>query len=141
MRVILAQVIIWSIVAIMMVAVFAQPGTMVNWGDDKLKTLLLAILVFLGYGSDLSFRFYARSKRWGYKQDERDININIKAVNIGMIALILYVYVFSIMLYARYETAGLLPVGWMWFLGYSSIVLANISIRLASLLLYIKHGY
>lgn len=140
-RVIIIQTIIWSLVAVVLVVVLALPGTIDHWGDNTLKTILLGVLVFLGYGSDAVFQILSRSKRWGYQKDERDQHINTKAVNTGMIALILYVYVFSITLYIVYENLGVIPVGWMWILAYSAIVEANLSIRLASLLLYKKHGY
>jgi len=128
-------------VAIVMLVVISMPGTIKNWGDNALKTILLGALVFLGYGSDFAFQIYSKSKRWGYQKDERDQHINTKAVNVGLITLLLYIFIFSITLYTIYETAGFLPVGWMWILAYSSIVEANLSIRLASLLFYKRYGY
>jgi len=140
-KVLIAQMIIWSMVAIVMLVVVSMPGTIKNWGDNALKTVLLGALVFLGYGSDFAFQLSSRSKRWGYQKDERDRHINTKAVNFSMIALLLYIFIFSITLYTVYESAGALPVGWMWILAYSSIVEANLSVRLASLLYYKKYGY
>ena len=134
------QLLTWGIVAIGMVVVFSLPGTIENWGDNRLKTILLALLILFGFGSDLILRCCAASKRWGYRKDERDKNISTRAVSVGMIALVIYIFLFSITLYTCYETEGILPVGWMWFLAYSAIVVANVAVCLASLILYVRHG-
>ena len=67
--------------------------------------------------------------------DERDESIGRRAANGGLIAVLLYVFALSIVLWERHEASGCVPVGWLWFLAYSSAALAYLVPALVSLLL------
>jgi len=141
MKITFIQVCAWSIVAISMIIIFTNHGTIDNWGDNTTKTVLLAFLFFVGYATHFTTLLIEKSKRWGFKKDERDLAIQSKAVNIGFIIVLLYIFILSISLYIKYETAGTMPVGWVWFIAYSTVVIANLSVTVPSLLLYRKQGY
>lgn len=141
MKITLIQVCAWSIVAISMIIIFLNHGTIENWGDNTTKTILLALLFFIGYATHFTTLLIEKSKRWGFKKDERDLAIQSKAVNIGFIVVLMYIFILSISLYIKYETVGMMPVGWVWFIAYSTVVMANLSVTIPSLLIYRKQGY
>lgn len=134
------HIIVWSIAAIGMVIIFTLPRTITDWGDNRIKTVLLALLFAAGLGVDLYLRIYERSKKHGFTRDERDHYMQRKAVSAGFLITILYIFILSISLYIKYESLGTMPVGWVWFIAYSTIAAANLSTGICNLLYYGKHG-
>lgn len=134
------HVVAWSIAAIGIVIIFALPRTITDWGDNRLKTLLLALLIAAGLGVDLFLRIYERSKKHGFMRDERDHYMQRKAVSAGFLITILYIFILSISLYMKYNSLETMPVGWVWFIAYSTIAAANLSTGICSLIYYGKHG-
>ena len=49
-------------------------------------------------------------------------------------------FLISIYLYLRYEAVGAVPVGWLWFIAYSIIVVANVLASAFSIYLYKREG-
>jgi len=49
--------------------------------------------------------------------------------------VLLYVFALSIVLWERHEDSGCVPVGWLWFLAYSSAALGYLVPALVSLLI------
>lgn len=140
MKINIIQVTTWSIVAIGVLVIFLLPGTIEHWGDNKLKTVLLALLFLVGFTIDFIFRMYERSQKWGFKRDERDMMIQSKALSTGFIILVIYIFIISIGLYTKYEAEGFMPIGWVWLIAYSTIVVANLSVGISSLIRYRKQG-
>ena len=136
----IVQVISWSIIALCMIIIFSMKGTIENWGDNKIKTILLALLFLLGYGGNMLLMILEKSSKWGFKRDERDQLIQYQSLSRAILILILYIYTVSIILYIKYETARFVPIGWVWFIAYSSVVVTFISSGYTSLYLYRKQG-
>jgi hypothetical protein len=134
------QVITWSIIAVGMGLIFASGDTIGEWEDNKTKSVLLAALFLLGYGTDFIIRIIEKSKRWGMKRDERDKTVQYQALSIGFILLMIYLFVLCIGLYEYYEGTGYIPIAWVWFIAYSTIVVANLVSGYASLYYYKKQG-
>ncbi len=141
MKINIIQVVSWSIVAIGVLIIFSLLGTIEQWGDNRIKTILLALLFLLGYTLDFGLRMYEKSKKWGFRRDERDRVIQSEAMSVGFVILVLYIFILSIFLYTKYETDGFMPIGWVWLIAYSTVVVANLSVGVSSLLLYRKQGY
>lgn len=140
MKLTIIQVVTWTLVAIGMVLIFTSNSTIGEWGDQRAKTLLLAVLFLIGYGTDFTIRFIEKSSKWGVKRDERDRDISYKAVTTGFVLLMLYLFTLCISLYVYYEESGYVPIAWIWFIAYSTIVVANLSSGYASLYFYRKQG-
>lgn len=134
------HVVAWSIAAIGMGIIFCLPRTIADWGDDRIKTILLALLFIAGLIIDLFLRIYERSKKHGFIRDERDHYMQRKAGSAGFIITVLYIFILSISLYIKYENIGIMPIGWVWFIAYSTIAAANLSTGICSLIYYGKHG-
>ncbi|MCK8058391.1 MULTISPECIES: DUF2178 domain-containing protein [unclassified Fusibacter] len=135
------QVGAWLLIGIILLLVFNQEGVVEQWGDNQNKTLLVASLFIFGFSSDFILRLIEKSKRHGFSRDERDQLIQSKAMNFGFILTLIYVFLVTITLYVKYEDAGLMPVGYMWFVAYSTIVIANLSMGIPSICYYKKQGY
>jgi len=121
------RIITWSIVAVFMIIIFSRESTIAMWGDNQTKTLLLAVLIAFGLGADLVIRIII--KRKGIENDN-----NYKAINIGLITTLLYVFIITIIFYTKFEELGVVPVGWLWFIAYSTIVFVNITFGVCDLL-------
>jgi len=71
-------------------------------------------------------------------KDERDEMIQKQALTAGFYVVIAYVFLFSVAMYAFYKVYSetvLMPVGWVWFLGLSSLILGHITIAASTLIL------
>ncbi len=130
----------WLIVGILMSMIFINPDTIKNFGDNKTKTLLLSALIGIGYLSNLVDYRMQKSKRYGYKKDERDFFVQSKATSFSFIIVAIYVYALATGLYTYYEKSKFVPIGWIWFLAYSLIVVAHVSIDVGSIYYYYKQG-
>ena len=67
--------------------------------------------------------------------DERDVSIGRRSAVGGLVVVLLYVFALSIALWERHEEAGCVPVGWMWFMAYSTATLGYLVPSIISLLL------
>lgn len=132
--------IMWALVAVGLIIIFSLPDTINNWGDNRIKTLLLAILFLLGFGTDFVLRLAEKSQKHGYKKDERDRTIQLEAVFKAFVVLLLYIFILAIVLYLVYENAGVMPIGWVWFLAYSTVCFANLSMGIFTYTGYRKLG-
>jgi len=75
--------------------------------------------------------------------DERDERIARQALGTAFVILAIYVVLTCIILYEVYRNRILMPVGWMWFLAYSSSFIAIGSRALLILVFYARtngHG-
>ena len=53
---------------------------------------------------------------------------------------IIYIFIFTICLFLKYEVAGVVPVGWLWVIAYSLIVVSNVVYALMTIIAYKKRG-
>jgi len=119
----------WAAVAIVMVIIFSNKNAILNWGDNQIKTILLAVLIAFGLFMDLVIRTIIKRGR-----QLKENQINYKNLNVEIIATLLYIFIIIITLYIYYESAGAVPVGWLWFIAYSTIVFVNITFGVCDLL-------
>lgn len=134
----LFQVITWFLVGLGMFMIVTRPGVIENWGDNKYKSIALAILFLLGYGTDLVIRMLEKSKKFGFIRDERSEYNQLKAMSIGFIIVLIFIFVFAITLYTRFENKGFMPIGYVWILAYSTIIAANLGVGIPTLIIYRK---
>ena len=68
-------------------------------------------------------------------RDERDDRIARHANGVAFIVALVYVFVLSIGLWEVYHDRELVPVGWIWFLAYTSTFLGMFTHAVATLIL------
>lgn len=120
---------IWGFVLLAFVLLFffagGGPGTFVG---DKVRFVVVAVIFLGGYISYFTMLYLTRSNPDDVPRlvDERDESIASQASGVAFLAVLGYVYLICIILHLTYEESGCMPVGWMWFLGYSSIFMGYI---------------
>ncbi len=130
----------WGVTAIGIIIIFSLPNTIYAWGENRLKTILLALLFLFGFAVDLIIRINERTKKYGYKKDERDRTIQMEAVFKSFVSILLYIFILSIVLYITHEKAGMIPVGWVWFIAYSTVAFSNLLIGIFTIGEYRSKG-
>lgn len=109
----------WTLVLILFSFLFFRGEGPDEWGVDFNRRFLSAICLALGYIGFYVIQWKARKNL----QDERDKLLTLKAGQISMVVVLMYVFIFCISLYTYYEQANLMPVSWLWFLAYSTVCL------------------
>ena len=128
---------IWSVVAIGFgVTVFAYGGPE-TYVEGQTRRLIGAVFLAIGFFGTPLMLFLTRTRPGAthVASDERDERISQKATMIGLVVVLLYVFLTSIGLWEAYSDTGAVPVGWMWFLAYSTAILAYLAPATAALVL------
>lgn len=119
-------------------ALFFSGGGAETYVQDTTRKILVAVLLGLGYLLLFLVLFLVKlkSKDRTILMDERDERIARQAMGIAFTVFAIYVFLMCIGLYEAYNTSEVMPVGWMWFLAYSSGFIAILSRAAATLILY-----
>ena len=117
---------------------FFSGGGAETYVQDTTRKILVAVLLALGYLLLFLVMFLVRlkSKDKTTLMDERDERIARQALGTAFIVFAIYVFLMCISLYEIYNRSEVMPVGWMWFLAYSSGFIAILSRAIITLVLY-----
>ena len=126
---------IWVPVLLLFLAIFFWGAGPAGYAGEKVRHLIVAILFLIGFISYLTMIYRTRLRPGGPARDERDEAIEWKAQRFAFVAVLVFVYFLSIVLWVIYETPGSVPAGWMWFLGYGTVFFGMISSAVAALAL------
>jgi uncharacterized membrane protein len=130
------KAVIWSIVLIVFMIIFFGGGGPGRFAQDKGRIVSVAILFSAGFAAFfIMLGLTGRKKDGALIRDERDDRLENKAAGITLTVVLVYVYIFSIALWALFQGKGAVPAGWMWFLGYSTVFLGMITHGIFTLLL------
>lgn len=134
------SLIIWSLVMIGICVVFFSAGGADTFLDGERRVTLTRVFITLGFSAYFLLLFLTRRRRGTSApvKDERDEMIQKQALTAGFYVVIAYAFLFSIAMYAFYKVYSemvLMPVGWVWFLGLSCIILGHITIAASTLIL------
>ena len=128
----IGTLIIWGVVLALFIPLFFSYGGADGYAMDRTRILCMALLFGAGYLLYF-FMLYRTKEKDGVISDERDDTIVRKATGAAFIITLAYIYFLSITLFEIYRDPGFLPVGWMWFFGYSAIFIGYISNSIAIL--------
>ena len=130
--------VIWGTVAVGFGLVFFLGGGAASYADDSIRMLIAAVILGAGFIGYVSMLYLTREKEddKALIRDERDLEIARQANEIALVAVLVFVFSVSITLFLIYETAGNLPVGWMWFLAYATACFGLLAQAVATLLLH-----
>jgi hypothetical protein len=130
--------VIWGTVAVGFGLVFFLSGGAASYADDSIRMLIAAVILGAGFIGYFSMLYLTREKEDDKSliRDERDLEIARQANEIALVAVLVFVFSVSITLFLSYETAGSLPVGWMWFLAYATACFGLIAQSVATLMLH-----
>jgi len=129
---------IWGPVAVAFGLVFFLGGGAASYADDSIRMLVAAVILAAGFIGYVSMLYLTREKAddKALIRDERDLEIARQANEIALVAVLVFVFAVSIALFLGYETAGNLPVGWMWFLAYATACFGLLAQAVATLVLH-----
>jgi hypothetical protein len=130
--------VIWGTVAVGFGLVFFLSGGAASYADDSIRMLIAAVILGAGFIGYFSMLYLTREKEDDKSliRDERDLEIARQANEIALVAVLVFVFSVSMTLFLSYETAGSLPVGWMWFLAYATACFGLLAQAVATLLLH-----
>ena len=128
---------IWGLVAAAFGLVFFLGGGAATYADDSIRMLVAAVILGAGFIGYFSMLYLTREKsnNKALIRDERDLEISRQANEIALVAVLVFVFSVCIALFLGYETAGSLPVGWMWFLAYITACFGLLAQAVATLAL------
>jgi hypothetical protein len=136
--------IIWGSVMAAFSAIFFLGGGPERYALEKWRRLAGAAIIAGGYIFFMLMNFLTRTRSGGdVGRDERDEGIRMRANASAFVVVLIYVFVLSIFLWERHQDGGFVPVGWMWFLAYSTSFAAFLSSSVIALILESKasgHG-
>ena len=129
---------IWGLVATAFGLVFFLGGGAATYADDSIRMGIAAVILAAGFIGYLSMIYLTREKTndKALIRDERDLAIARQANEIALVAVLVFVFTVCIALFLGYETAGNLPVGWMWFLAYITACFGLLAQAVATLVLH-----
>ena len=128
---------IWSIVWGVFMFIFFSGEGAVGFAQEKSRRIWGAALFALGYIAYFITLFKTRAKKKGESvlTDERDEAIVQRSGNIAFIFTLCVVFLLCITLWDAFQKSGMVPVGWMWFIAYTTSFLAMISNSLVIIIL------
>ena len=128
--------VIWSLAGVGFLASTFSGGGPAELAQDSLRHLAGAGAIgfgFLGYWLVLLFTRQRKGKP--PVSDERDAQIVARANQATLVVVLVGIFTLTLGLWLAYETEGSVPVGWMWFLAYGSVILASLTSPVATLIL------
>jgi hypothetical protein len=132
--------IIWGTVAIAFAALFflwGGPDTF--YKEDKRGILNAGFILagWIGYGLML---YLTRTKPGSPApdRDERDEAVAARANATALVVVLMYVFLTCIVIKEAYGARGSVPLGWMWFLAYSSVFVGFVSASLLTLIVDVR---
>jgi uncharacterized membrane protein len=132
---------IWSGAGLGFLVTFFLGGGAEGFATDSPRHLLGAAFLGLGFsGYWLSLWLTRQREGAGIASDERDLMIMARANQTTLVVVMVAVFTFAIGLWTVFEASGQVPVGWMWFFAYGSVILASVTSSLTTLILDGREG-
>lgn len=128
--------VIWTLAGVGFGVTFFMGGGPGTLPEDSLRHLAGAGALAFGFlGTWLSLWVTRQKKGAPPISDERDTQILARANQATLVIVLLGIYAFAIGLWMAYEAKGSVPVGWMWFLAYGSVILASVASPVTTLIM------
>ena len=133
---------IWGPVAICFAALFFGMGGPATYAKDKWRIFYSALIIAVGFLLYLTMLVRTRvgPADKPLASDERDEHIARRSNSTALVVVLVYVFFTCIVLWEAYRERQAVPVGWMWFLAYSSAFCGYLSHAVGTLILNSKMG-
>ena len=132
---------IWSLAGIGFTLTFFSGGGPGQFDTDSTRHLAGAVALAFGFIGYWSVLWFTRGGRESPPlTDERDAHVSARAGQTTLIVVLTAIFALAIGLWVAYESTGEVPVGWMWFLAYGSVILAFVTYAGAVLVLDSRMG-
>lgn len=136
------SLLLWGGVTGAFVVLFFFWGGPESFVRQKARIAMTAVLFGAGYVAQLLIFYLTRVRPSGRSVawDERDDGIARHANGVAFMVALIYVFLVSIGLWEVYHDREMVPVGWMWFLAYTSTFLGMFTHAVATLILDARGG-
>ena len=133
---------IWSVVALGFALSFFVEGGPAQFTGERGRILAGAVFLGLGYVAFIWMLYRTRERSAGGRLmvDERDKEIGMRSSATALAISLAFIFITCITLYEFYHDRGLLPVGWMWFLAYASVLVGQLALAASSLIQHLGMG-
>ena len=126
---------IWTLAGAGFTLTFFSGGGAGEFDTDSTRHLAGAVAIGFGFFAWWAVLWFTRQRGGTLLADERDFQIVARAGQATLVVVLVGIFAFTIGLWTAYEGAGMVPVGWMWFLAYGSVILASVTFAVATLVL------
>ncbi len=132
---------IWTVAGTGFAVTFFARGGPGSLPEDSMRHLAGAGALAFGFlGYWLALWLTRRRKGALPRTDERDSEVMARANQTTLVVVLLGIFVLAIGLWLAHEADGQVPVGWMWFLAYGSVILASVTSAVTILILDARTG-
>ena len=133
--------VIWTLAGVGFLLTFFSGGGAGGFAADSTRHVTSAAAVGFGFGGYGLALWFTRHRQGAPPvSDERDLRVAAQANQVTLIVVLVGVYVVTMGLWIVYETGGLVPAGWMWFVAYGSAILAFVASSVTTLILDARMG-
>jgi uncharacterized membrane protein len=134
--------VIWGLVAGGFVVCFFAGDGPSGFIEGNARRNIGGGFLAVGIGAHLIISFFTRRLRKGGSVvvDERDEMIRRKASEAAFNVLAVFVFLVCIALHDAFDNEGGVPAGWLWFLAYSSFILAYLCQAVGAVIFYYWAG-
>jgi hypothetical protein len=128
---------IWTVVAVGFLWTFFAGSGAESFAEDSRRIATGSVFLAFGVLGTPVMLTLTRMRSGGEHIifDERDERLARRANPIGMTIVAMYVFLACIVLWDAYREAGAVPVGWMWFLAYTTMIFTYLSTAIVQLVL------
>jgi len=133
------NLLVWGVAGIVLTVVFFAWGGPSEFAAESGRVAATAVALGLGYVVYFAVMWRTRG-RGRVASDERDELVVGRAGQAALVAVLLWVFAVGIGLWLAYDAAGAVPVGWMWFLAYATVIVGLVSHGAATLVLDARLG-
>jgi hypothetical protein len=128
--------VIWTVAGIGFTLTFFIGGGPGTFPEDSYRHLAGAGALAFGFLATWVSLFFTRQRKGAPPvSDERDAHVLARSNQATLVVVLVGIFVFTIGLWVSYEGRGWVPVGWMWFLAYGSVILASLSSAVTTLIM------
>lgn len=117
---------IWGVAGLVFAATFFAAGGPTEFAAERGRVLAGAVALGVAYLAYFVMIWRTRS-RGKVAADERDERVLGRAGRGALVVVLLWVYVVGIGLWVGYDAQGVVPVGWMWFLAYGTVIVGSLA--------------
>ncbi len=128
--------VIWALAAIGFCLTFFAWGGPREFASDSIRHAVGAGAVGFGFAAYWTVLWLTRQREGApLAFDERDAWIVARANQSTLVVVLVGIFALVIGLWTAYEASGEVPVGWMWFVAYGSVILASVVSPVITLIL------
>jgi len=127
--------IIWAVAGIWFSIAFFSGGGAAEFDTDSGRHLVAAGAILFGFIVYWSSLWLTRGTSEQVLSDERDFQVVARASQVALVIVLICVFLTCTILWTVHEAAGVLEVGWMWFIAYGSMIVGLVSNAVVVLIL------